>query len=322
MISLSGKRKTMRLNFFLIFILLQRISVFAVYADGYEKFRNCVILAEQSENRIAIANVTTGKIIWEWKPAECPATREHRDWFINPSDAKVVYNGKYVLMCASGGGCALIRIGDHKVMFYAQARENPHSVELLPDGNIVCAASTGNSLTVFKTDTVNFPDRVVQRSFNCDLAHNVVWDQKRALLWTADHNHIRSYIYRFENEVPELQQVDSLKFDDEYGHDLFPVPGEDALFVTTQEKAWIFNIGEKELREMKSGYHAIKSISADSKGKTPIVIVPKEQWWTDEVIDLSGKSILRIPGLKIYKARWIIQNSFSYPDNHSIRISR
>jgi hypothetical protein len=321
----SGERSiimktTMRLNSILIVASLLIFSLGSVYADGYEKYRNCVVMAEQSQNQIAIVHVKTGKIIWNWKASESTVPPERYAWFYNPSDAKVVYNGNYVLMCASGGACALIRLKDKKIMFYAKAGKNPHSIELLPDGNIVCAASTGNCLTIFKTDTVHFPDSVVQRSFFCNSAHNVVWDQKRALLWTADLNKIRSFSYNFSKDTSTLQPVDSLKFEDESGHDLFPVPGKDALFFTSQNKNWTFDIREKKLKEIKSKYQSIKSISAESKGQTPIISIPKEQWWTDEILDLNGKSILRIPGLKIYKARWIVENTFSYPEHDSFRI--
>ncbi len=274
------KISSMRFNSILIIIFLLIFSISTVYADGYEKYRDCVVMAEQSQNQIAIANIKTGRIIWNWKPTDSSVAPEHYAWFSNPSDAKVVYGGKYVLMSASGGACALIRIADKKIMFYAKAGHNPHSAELLPDGNIICAASDGNCLTVFKTDTVSFPDRVIQRSFFCDFAHNVVWDKKRALLWTADKNKIRSFKYSFSNNTPALQPVDSLKFEDESGHDLFPVPGQDALFFTSQNKTWNFGIQNKMLK---------------------------------------GNSILQIPGLKIYKARWIVENSFSYPDFDSIR---
>ncbi len=310
----------MRFDTILIIIFLLIFSISTVYADGYEKYRDCVVMAEQSQNQIAIANIKTGRIIWNWKPTDSSVAPEHYAWFSNPSDAKVVYGGKYVLMSASGGACALIRIADKKIMFYAKAGHNPHSAELLPDGNIICAASDGNCLTVFKTDTVSFPDRVIQRSFFCDFAHNVVWDKKRALLWTADKNKIRSFKYSFSNNTPALQPVDSLKFEDESGHDLFPVPGQDALFFTSQNKTWNFSIQKKMLKEIKSEYHSIKSISAESNGKTPIIAIPKEQWWTDEIIDMKGNSILQIPGLKIYKARWIVENSFSYPDWNQIKV--
>ncbi len=310
----------MRLNSFLILVFLLIVSVSSFSANGYKDFRNCIVMAEQSQNRIAIANVKTGKIIWSWKAAESKVSPEHYEWFNNPSDAKVVYGGKYVLMSASGGACALIRISDKKMMFYAKAGHNPHSAELLPDGNIVCAASTGNSLTVFKTDTVNFPEHVLQRSFYCNFAHNVVWDRKRNLLWTADMKQIKSWRYNFDCNDPRLLSVDSLAFADQEGHDLFPVPGQDALYLSTGDKMWIYHIPQNRLEQVITKYNGIKSISSASKDKTPIIVVPKEQWWTDEVLDLHGNSVFRIPGLKIYKARWIVENNFCYPKHDRFRI--
>jgi len=151
------------------------------------------------------------------------------------------------------------------------------------------------------------------------MAHNVVWDKKRQLLWTGCEREIVSLQYNLSCDNPALQPVDSIKCNDRSGHDLFPVPGKDKLYFTSGSKEWIFNVHRKQLKEIKSKYRSIKSISAESKGKIPIIVVPKEQWWTDEVIDLNGNTILRIPGLKIYKARWIVENSFSYPSQDQIR---
>src|SRR5690606_31584879 len=122
----------------------------------------------------------------------------------NPSEAKVVYDGKYVLMTASGGAAALIRIADKKVMFYAYAGGNTHSAELLPDGNIVSASSTGNYLTVFKVDTVNFPENVYKKNISIEDGHNVVWDRERNLLWSTSNNRLVSFKYNNNCAEPDL----------------------------------------------------------------------------------------------------------------------
>lgn len=291
-------------------------------SQGYEKLKNSLIIAEQSEHRIIIADVNTGTITWDWRASESNIKPEHVKWFNNPSDAKVVYDGDYVLMCASGGGCALIRISDRKTLFYAWGGVNPHSIEVLPDGNIVCASSTDNRLTVFKTDTTSSPENVISRSFHNLFAHNAVWDKKRNLLWTGCMDKIISYRYNFSCSDPVLTPVDSLAFDDRSGHDLFPVPGEDALFFTAHENLWKYDIEKKELFIIPTQYKNIKSVSSQGAGKVPVINTPKEQWWTDEIIDLNGNSVFGKPGLKIYKARWAVYNTFSYKPGDKFKMCR
>jgi hypothetical protein len=157
--------------------------------------KKCIIMADQSQNRVAIADINSNTIFWDWKPSSPAIKSDYIKWFDETSDAKLVYNGKYILTTASGGGVALIRIADKKVMFYAYAGGNTHSAELLPDGNIVTASSTGNYLTVFKADTLNFPDNVYTKIIPLDFAHNVVWDQKNQLLWSAAGNQLKSFQY-------------------------------------------------------------------------------------------------------------------------------
>jgi hypothetical protein len=291
-------------------------------ANGYERFKDCIIMTEQAQARLVIANVRSGDIIWEWRAAESNIDEDHIGWFTNPSDAKVVYNGEYVIMSASGGACAMIRIDDKKTMFYVYGGANPHSVEILPDGNIVCSSSTDDLLTVFRTDTISFPDNPVHQSSFDWFSHNAVWDRKREVLWTGNMNNIMSWQYNFDCSSPLLAPVDSIAFEDVAGHDLFPVQGEDALYLSTDDKLWIYDIPGNEIREIETGYTRIKSISAESRGSVPIVSFPKERWWTDEIFDLEGNSVFHSPGFRIYKARWIVPNSFSYPEGHKIRLCR
>jgi hypothetical protein len=42
---------------------------------------------------------------------------------------------------------------------------------------------------------------------------------------------------------------------------------------------------------------------------------PKEKWWTDEVNDADGSIIYQQDSLKIYKARWLLNNDFSEREN-------
>lgn len=281
--------------------------------------KKCVILSEQLLTRVAIADIASKKIIWEWSPLSADIKTENLKWFSNISDAKLVYNGKYILTNASGGAVALVRISDKKVMFYAYAGGNVHSAELLPDGNIVSASSTGNYLTVFKVDTLHFPDNVYSKKISIDFGHNVVWDQKNQLLWSAAMNKLKSFKYNFNCNQPDLIPDQELSLPGTEAHELFPVYGENALWLTNTTNVYKFDLATKTLTQANVLQANIKSVSSGPSDFPVILIKPKTEWWTDEVIDAKGNTVFYSSGLKIYKARWLLKNDFSYPANNDIK---
>jgi len=281
--------------------------------------KKCVILAEQAQARIVIADVDSKTLVWEWKAANSAVRPEDVKWFSNPSDAKIVYNGKYVLTTASGGGVALIRIADKKTMFYAFAGGNTHSAELLPDGNIVTASSTDNYLMLFKVDTLHFPADVNKKVVPIEFGHNVVWDAKNQLLWSAAMNKLKAFKYNFDCNHPDLTLVESIALPGTEAHDLFPVYNENALYLTNTTNVYLFDLATRKLTQANTLQENIKCVSSGPQGYPTIMLRPKESWWTDEVSDDKGNTVFIQNGLKLYKARWVLTNTFSYPANDSIR---
>jgi hypothetical protein len=281
--------------------------------------KKCIVLSEQAQQRVAIADVPSKKIFWQWTPQTSNVKPAHYNWFSNISDAKVVYNGKYILTTASGGGVALIRIADKKTLFYAYAGGNTHSAELLPDGNIVSASSTGNYLMLFTVDTLNFPENVYTKKITIDFGHNVVWDHKNQLLWSAAGAELKSFRYNFNCAQPDLTLVESLPLPGKEAHDLFPVYNEEALWLTNTTNVYKFTLANKKLIQADVIQANIKSVSSGPADFPVIIIRPKQSWWTDEVIDSQGNSIFNETGLKIYKARWVLPNTFSYPANNVVK---
>lgn len=283
-----------------------------------EACTRCIVLSEQSTSRVAIADVDSKTIIWEWNPAD-GVKPGHVEWFHNISDAKPVYDNRYILANASGGGVALIRIADKKTMFYAYAGGNTHSAELLPDGNIVSSSSTGNFMTLFKVDTVNFPEGVYSRNIPIEFGHNVVWDHKNQKLWTAAGSEMKEFTYNFNCDAPDLTLVASSDLPGEEAHDLFPVYNEDAFWFTNKTNVYKYDVTTRTLEQVEGIQPNIKSVSSGPEGMPTIIISPKEKWWTDEVVDLKGNTVFHQPGLKIYKARWFINNRFSYPEQNDFK---
>jgi hypothetical protein len=289
-------------------------------AGPAQKNKRLIVLAEQSQHRLAIVDVDQQKIVWEWSADSSSfVPQQHKKWFSSPDDAKPVYDCRYLLTTASGGVVALIRIADKKPVFYAYAGGNPHSAELLPDGNIVCASSTGNFLTLFKVDTTVDAESVQKWQIPIAFGHNVVWDKKRRLLWSAANDHMLSYRYNNSCDAPSLTLQDSIAIPGTDAHDLFPDFDKDRLWLTNTKNVYLFDVAKQKIITTDLPQKNIKSVSSGPGGYPTITMHPQVKWWSDEVLDAQQHSVFRQEGLKIYKARWMLPNYFSYPRNDRFR---
>lgn len=301
-----------------VFFTIVKAQTDALFSPGKGRF---IVATEQAQHRIVIIDADKKAIVWEWIPAQVLPVGEAK-WFTNPSDAKAVYNNKYLLVVASGGGVALVRIADKKTVFYAYAGGNTHSAEVLPDGNIVSASSTDNYLTVFKVDTTTAPGKVYSKRIYIAFGHNVVWDKKRNFLWSADMHQLKTFRYNFNCAQPYLTLIDSVAVKGSEGHDLFPVYGQDSLWLTNKSGVFKVSAATKKMIVANTPQKSVKSITSGPTGYPAIVMIPQEQWWTDEIKDVDGNSLFKQAGLKMYKARWILENTFSYPENDTLKLCK
>ncbi len=226
--------------------------------------------------------------------------------FNNMSDSKCVSDGKQVLVVASGGGMALIDVATKQSVFTAYPGGNTHSAELLPDGTVITASSTGATLKVFtrigdektphKTFTYKFPG-----------GHGVVWDQIHGLVWAVGADVLVAFRYNFDVENPQLVPVQSFDLGKGYsGHDLVLLKKENKLLLTGRDvKEFDTMLGTLRLFSNRC---PVKSISIHPETGEQLVQIPNEEWWNDTVMLLNGDRKWTLPNkARIYKVRW-----FSY----------
>lgn len=274
----------------------------------------CIVLTDQSVPSVDIVDIKRDdRIIWHWTAKKSNISFDKIKWFNAVDDAKPVYDLKYLLINASGGGVALIRIADKKAVFYAYAGKNPHSSELLPDGNIVTASSTDSRLIIFHVDTTAASNKMYKDTVSLPFAHNVVWDKKRQVLWSAGDNYLYKLEYNFNKTQPKLTKVDSFALPGKDAHDLFPVYGKDSLWLTNTNGVYVIDMKTIEVTSVDFKYYQhIKSVSSGPDNWPTIIMKPKTKWWSDQVIDKEGNNVYTREGMKIYKARWFLPNPFSY----------
>jgi len=276
-----------------------------------------LIVTEQASNSILIYDQPSRKLLWRWTAADSAIPAARQKWFRLPDEARPLYNRSCLLVTASGGGAALIRIRDRKVLFYACPGGNPHSAEVLPDGNLVVASSDGY-LTVYRCDTVaGYAEGYLSRT-ELTAAHNVVWDLKRACLWSAGGESMCRYAYA----DGRLHLVRSTPLPAGCGdaHDLTPVYGRDLLLLSTNSRCLSYDPAADAAAEVQCfQQHAIKSISTGPFGFATVCTRPTESWWSSEVLHFnSGERLFSMSGYRIYKARWRVETPFSYPEKHEL----
>lgn len=275
-----------------------------------ETSKKQIIVTEQASASVMIFDQPSRKNLWVWSADESeviPSAR--KKWFRLPDEAKPVEDCGSLLITASGGGVALVRINDKKVVFYAHPGGNPHSAEMLPDGNIVVASSTGGKLSVYAPDPAG--EYVASKLSETDLddAHACVWDKSRGCLWAAGGSSLVCYDYR--DGVLTVRSRHSVPTP--YAHDLAPVYGKDRMILSTGSNLYYFDPEAKKLSPVEGAASVkdVKSVSTGPEGFVTLCTIPEESWYTSQVLGLfTGMRAFYLSGAQIYKARWRVNYDF------------
>jgi hypothetical protein len=275
-----------------------------------------LFVCDQNSKRVLLLKIDSdwndsSKVVWSWSASESPEIPEReRGWYDYLAEAKPVKQSSHLLIVGgSGGGVALLRIADKKVVFHAYGGESPHSAELLPDGNIVVASSQDNHLRLF----YEIPNGAKFMDMNLPSAHGVVWDFKKNLLWALGFDTLYAVKY-FAAESPVLSIAAQYALPTHEGHDLFPRKNGNTLFVTTKTSIYDFDpqTGAFHPFEPLSKLEDVKSIAELSDDGDIAIVQGIFQWWSDTVMLFKPEQNKRMYGARFYKARWNTANSFSY----------
>ena len=82
----------------------------------------------------------------------------------------------------------------------------------------------------------------------------------------------------------------------------------DHLFVTEHHGSWLFSLENHDFQKIGGFPDAenIKSLGRDGSGQY-IFTIPEESWWTYHVRFSNPNRSLAFPGMKAYKARWVLR---------------
>ncbi|GHK00701.1 hypothetical protein SY2F82_24980 [Streptomyces sp. Y2F8-2] len=255
--------------------------------------------------------------LWSWSPAsdtELADLRPSGSW-INVSEAKQVEtpDGTLLLTCASGGMAVAYNRGRGFTYWATNVARssNLHSLEMLPDGNIAVAASTGGYVRLYTSSQGPRSSHYVQHPLPG--AHAVSWDAGQRLLWALGASELHALAVTGTRAAPGITLQRRLALPDEDGHDLAPVVGApDDRWVTTGRHVYRVSLtsGKFTRATAPSGIDKahVKSISQHPTTGQVIMVSPDDQtscsWCSSRVdfVDPSGQDALI--GTSVYKARW------------------
>ncbi len=117
------------------------------------------------------------------------------------------YETKETIWCGGGG----------------QAGNNPHSIEILPSGNIVTASSTDGIVRIFNTyANINEGEPLKYKTYELPSAHGVLWDPEYEVVWALGLTDLVAYQVREQDGMEVLQKIGGMggKLPKAGGHDL------------------------------------------------------------------------------------------------------
>lgn len=277
-----------------------------------------VAVTDQASGRILVLDPAVADwsdpaaLRWSWSPKDVNGIT--LGWGL-PSGVKLrrseVWGGEWMLVVDSRGLAAIVPYpaGD-SYKWFRVIDGNLHSAELLPDGNIALAASTGGWVRIYTSSQGPASDYYVE--YPLPGAHGVLWDPTLELLWAVGDHELVGLRVLGTPDRPLLEPVVRSPLPTPWGHDLSPVYGDpDRLWVSTNTRVYqyIKSTGTWTT-EFAGGRRTnlpyVKGVGNQPSGR--VVLTQQKEgtlytWTTDTVTLLNPSDTRTIPGAAIYKAR-------------------
>lgn len=245
---------------------------------------------------------------WSWSPTAANGFSDLTSAWGLPSDAKLrTKSGSSVAVVADSRGLAALisyPAGQRIWGVNVGAANNPHSVEMLPNGNVAVAASAGGFIRLYNASQGS--NSAGYASYPLTDAHGVQWDPTRNVLWALGGDQLVALTVGGTAAAPTLTKANSITLPTGGGHDLTPVlANHDRLWVSTG--SMVYQVS-KSSRTVVATYSqgGIKSISSKTNGQE-VRTSPKSgcrtTWCTDTVNFASPAATRTLTGAEIYKAR-------------------
>ncbi|MFI0444775.1 DUF6528 family protein [Actinomadura sp. 6N118] len=256
---------------------------------------------------------------WSWAPTAEAGFGDVLAGWGAVSDVRVRTAGHkaYVLAGDSWGyiGAVEFPSGERLWAVDAGRPSNVHAAELLPDGNIAAAASTGGWVRVYAAS--QGPADTTYTEFKLKGGHGVLWDPRRKVLWAIGDDDLVELKVGGTASTPTLSEIRRVALPTQGGHDLAPVYADRGrLWITTNYGVYQF---DKRHGTFETDYRYASSVNlpiVKAVGDNPFtrqVLLTRPMkgcatTWCTDTAEFFGRNSWNatrtLTGAQFYKARW------------------
>ncbi len=224
------------------------------------------LIMDDSAKRILVVDLDKGSspedwsmenaVIWEWSVDDAVgASIQGKD--VRIDSAKYRYSAYYkkdvIVFCGSSGWVGIVDYETKKLLFEHNPGHGPHSVELLPNGDLILAcsgndgAAEGRILYYPLSSGSLYPsaEKVMLNS-----AHGVCYDPTNEVVWALGGTEIIALKVLGTGENAKLTKIGGLgtSLGVSGGHVLSPAFGNPGKYwVSSSQQTWIFDANEATL---------------------------------------------------------------------------
>lgn len=308
-------------------------ALFLTASDETKSAPTPIGITEQGEAEIVIFTDLDGDwndkehILWRWKPTVSNGFKGLTYGWGLPNEVRLrhhkVQDRQVMVVTDSKGLAAVVPYPEGEEKVWARVvGGDPHSAELLPNGNVAVAASQGGWVRVYTASQDASSSNYTE--FKLAGAHGVLWDPEKELLWALGDYLLVSLKVTGTDDAPLLEQIAGYPLPTPFGHDLQPVYGNaNRLWVSTGQRVYQFVKSEQKWDTTYPEYLTVSRPKVKSVGNVeggPILVTSpkagcKYEWCTDKVdVILSMSSanemtfsekMKEVKGTAIYKARFM-----------------
>ena len=205
-------------------------------------------------------NLLTDKcVVWEWDADEDPNCKGNVGAGIDA--AKYRYSPYYekdvIIACSSSGWAGVIDYEEKTVLWEYAIGSGPHSIEMMPNGDVVVACSGGEFEGKLSYVPLSAGATKPSHEIFCPSGHGVSYDPVNECLWVLEFEQVFAVnVQGYGTAKAKLVRLNGTGYDfgaskeDTSGHVLSPKYGEPGKYWVAGGKLWIFDTATEELSKV------------------------------------------------------------------------